>query len=75
MQVTATSGVFSCVHLFFQLELPRIVSAMMEVLSLSRGETIASYCKYTLHLEPSQKKIKKAGDIQILTGNGDSIYK
>lgn len=75
MQVTVTSRVFPCVHLFSQLELPRTVSSMMEVLSLSRGETIASYCKYTLHREPSQEKIKKAGDIQILICNGDSICK
>lgn len=44
-------------------------------LSPGESETMAYYSKYTLSWEPSQEKIKKAGDIQILRGSWESIYK
>lgn len=45
------------------------------ILSLGESETISYYSQYTLNWEPSQEKIKKAGDIQNLRGSGESIRK
>lgn len=46
-----------------------------ECLSPGESETMAYYSKYTLSWEHSQEKIEKAGDIQILRGTWESIYK